>query len=222
MKKLLPVILALLGLGGGAGAGLALRPHGGDAGGGGAEAAPHGAPAHEGQAAAPAEGSGPGEDAGAGHEAAGAVAPGAAHEGAGAAAAGEGGRGGTAPAADAHGAGHEESGGHGEAASDFVKLNNQFVVPVVTQGRVSALVIMALSVEVSPGGSEQIYAREPKLRDALLQVMFDHANAGGFDGVFTDGANLVALRTALTEAASKVMGGIVRDVLISDISRQDS
>ena len=191
MKKLLPVLLALLGLGGGAGAGLALRPHTGAADQGGTEA----------QATA--------TDA-TGHAAAGADAAPEGHAA-------------EAPSADAHGAAKAaETGGHGASTSDFVKLNNQFVVPVVTQGRVSALVIMALSVEVTPGGSEQIYAREPKLRDALLQVMFDHANAGGFDGVFTDGANLIALRAALTETASKVMGGIVKDVLISDISRQDS
>lgn len=106
--------------------------------------------------------------------------------------------------------------------TDFVKLNNQFVVPVVEEGRVVSLVIMSLSVEVSAGNTEAIYAREPKLRDMLLQVMFDHANAGGFKGVFTDGANLILLRKALLEATQNVMGDIAKDVLISDIARQDS
>lgn len=108
------------------------------------------------------------------------------------------------------------------AVTEFVKLNNQFVIPVVEDGRVASLVIMSLSVEISVGNTEAIYAREPKLRDALLQVMFDHANAGGFKGVFTDGANLILLRKALLEVSKKVMGELVKDVLISDISRQDS
>lgn len=106
--------------------------------------------------------------------------------------------------------------------TEFVKLNNQFVVPIVEEGRVIALVVMALSVEVSLGSTEIVYAREPKLRDALLQVMFDHANSGGFKGVFTDGANLILLRRALLEVAQRTLGDSVKDVLISDISRQDS
>ncbi|MGO4906714.1 flagellar basal body-associated protein FliL [Pseudorhodobacter sp. W20_MBD10_FR17] len=106
--------------------------------------------------------------------------------------------------------------------TEFLKLNNQFVVPVVEHGRVTSMVIMSLSLEVTIGTTESIYAREPKLRDAMLQVMFDHANAGGFNGVFTEGANLVFLRKALLEVSQKIIGNDVRDVLISDISRQDS
>ncbi|MFN3971541.1 MAG: flagellar basal body-associated FliL family protein [Gemmobacter sp.] len=108
------------------------------------------------------------------------------------------------------------------AVLDYVKLPNQFVVPVVEGGRVVAMVILSLSLEVRPGSSEIVYAREPKLRDALLQVMFDHANSGGFRGSFTDGSNLVVLRQALRETAVRVMGNVVNDVLISDIVRQDS
>ena len=105
--------------------------------------------------------------------------------------------------------------------SEFVKLNNQFVIPVVEAGRVVSLVIMSLSVEVELGSTEGVFSQEPKLRDAMLQVMFDHANAGGFSGVFTDGANLIVLRRSLTESAQKIMGDIVKDVLISDLARQD-
>jgi len=105
--------------------------------------------------------------------------------------------------------------------SDFVKLNNQFVVPVVEGGRVVSLVIMSLSVEVALGSTEKVFSQEPKLRDAMLQIMFDHANAGGFNGVFTDGANLTLLRRALMESAQKILGDVVKDVLISDLARQD-
>lgn len=117
---------------------------------------------------------------------------------------------------------HVATDGHDTTQTDFVKLNNQFVIPVVENGRVSALVVLALNLEVTPGGSEAVYLKEPKLRDALLQVMFDHANAGGFRGVFTDGANLVVLRDVLRETAQKVLGDMVLDVLISDIARQDN
>jgi flagellar protein FliL len=105
---------------------------------------------------------------------------------------------------------------------DYVKLSNQFVVPLVEKDRITAMVILTLSLEVKQGTSEQVYAREPKLRDAFLQLLFDHANTGGFRGSFTDAANLVILRGGLREIAQKLLGDSVTDVLITDIVRQDS
>jgi flagellar basal body-associated protein FliL len=105
---------------------------------------------------------------------------------------------------------------------DYVKLNNQFVVPIVEGGRVSSMVVLSLSLEVVPGNSETVYSREPKIRDVFLQVLFDHANTGGFRGSFTDGSNMVVLRRALKEKAVGVMGDVVTDVLITEIARQDS
>jgi hypothetical protein len=182
MRKLLPLLIALLGLGGGIGAGLALKP----------------APAPE-----AAEG----------------AAGGSAHDGAG----GDAAEPGAAPAGD-HGVAAVTNGHGGSAAveQDYVKLNNQFVVPVVTDGRVSALVVMSVSLQVGTGGRETVFAREPKLRDGFLQVLFDHANAGGFDGNFTAADNLRTLRMALLEAARSVLGETVVDILLTDMMRQDS
>jgi flagellar protein FliL len=109
-----------------------------------------------------------------------------------------------------------------ESTPEYVKLPNQFVVPVVQDGRVAAMVVLSLSLEIAPGDTDAVYQREPKLRDVFLQVLFDHANVGGFSGSFTDGSNLVVLRTSLKEAAAMVLGTDVRDVLITDIARQDS
>ncbi|ADE87236.1 flagellar basal body-associated FliL family protein [Rhodobacter capsulatus] len=105
---------------------------------------------------------------------------------------------------------------------EYVKLNNQFVIPVIKKGAVASLVVLSLSLEVTVGSTEKVYAAEPKLRDVLLQVLFDHANAGGFEGSFTDTANMTDLRRALTEASQSVLGDLVLNVLISDIARQDS
>lgn len=193
MGKLLPIVLGLAGLAGGAGAGFVLRPG-------------PGAPEDPAETGAPAAENGHGAATGGDHG--------------GAAAADHGG------AAGGHGGetteGKAEGHGDGAAPPDYVRLNNQFIVPVVEEGRVSATVVLSLSLEVPAGGTEAVYAREPRLRDAFLRVLFDHANAGGFRGVFTDGANLVILRQALKEAARKVMGDEVMDVLISDLVRQDA
>lgn len=105
--------------------------------------------------------------------------------------------------------------------TEYVKLNNQFVVPVVKDTQVNSLVVMSLSIEIGEGQRDTVYAREPKLRDALLQVLFDHANMGGFAGMFTDGNTLDVLRMSLTETARDVLGEGVKNVLIVDIARQD-
>lgn len=118
------------------------------------------------------------------------------------------------PAGDAH--------ADPEVAPEYVKLNNQFIIPLVEDERVSSMVVLSLSLEVSPGMTEAVFAKEPKLRDSFLQILFDHANTGGFRGAFTDGAQLSTLRKALLEAAKTVMPDIVTDVLITDIARQDS
>lgn len=108
-----------------------------------------------------------------------------------------------------------------EMLPEFVKLTNQFIVPVVETDRIASLVILSLSLEVKAGSTEQVYAQEPKLRDAILQLLFDHANTGGFRGSFTDADNLVILRQGLLEVASSVLGDLVINVLITDIVRQD-
>lgn len=106
--------------------------------------------------------------------------------------------------------------------TEFVKINNQFVVPVVADGNISSLVVMSLNVEVKLGGREAVYQREPKLRDEFLQVMFNHANTGGFDGKFTQSSRLGPLRAALLEVARSILGSEVKDVLVTNIVRQDT
>lgn len=122
----------------------------------------------------------------------------------------------------AHDAGAAEVDPDAPPTHEYVKLNNQFVVPVVEDGEVAAMVILSISLEVSPGSTEKVYAREPKLRDLFLQVLFDHANSGGFRGAFTKSNNMDVLRSGLREVAKKAMGAIVSDVLIVDIVRQDT
>ena len=107
------------------------------------------------------------------------------------------------------------------AEKEYVKLSNQFVVPVIEEEQVAALVVMSLSVEVVAGQESAVFAKEPKLRDSFLQVLFDHANTGGFDGVFTSPLNLSTLQRALREIAQRDFGDGITDVLIQEIARQD-
>ena len=104
---------------------------------------------------------------------------------------------------------------------EYARMNNQFVVPVVLNEKVASLIVISLSIEVETGGQEAVFSHEPRLRDAFLQVMFDHANMGGFSGAFTATPNMRLLREALKRAADEVMQGHISDVLIVDIVRQD-
>ncbi|MEI4473459.1 flagellar basal body-associated protein FliL [Frigidibacter sp. MR17.24] len=104
---------------------------------------------------------------------------------------------------------------------EFVKFANQFVVPVVTADKVSALVVLSLTLEVPATAAEEIYRLEPKFRDGFLRVMFDHANLGGFEGAFTGSNNMKLLHNSLLETARGIAGPDVIDVLISDYMRQD-
>lgn len=128
----------------------------------------------------------------------------------------------TATGSDAVHASEPAEGEHAQAGNEFVKLNNQFIVPVLKDGRVTSMVVVSLTLETVAGRKEDVYALEPKIRDGFLQVMFDYANAGGFDGTFTSGRALGHLREALKEKGIQMMGNTVVDVLVTDIARQDS
>jgi flagellar basal body-associated protein FliL len=106
--------------------------------------------------------------------------------------------------------------------TEFAQLGSQFVVPVLTDGRVRALVLVSVTLEVTEGGTAEVLALEPRIRDAFLQVLFDHANAGGFDDRFTQSDRMSLLRFGLREAAQRLLGPILLDVLIVDIVRQEA
>lgn len=104
---------------------------------------------------------------------------------------------------------------------EYVRMSNQFVVPVVKDGAVKAMVVLTIGVEVTVGTQNEVFTYEPKMRDVFLQVLFDHANSGGFDGQFTSAENMRNLRRALRLAGQEAVGEQVHDVLITDIVRQD-
>ncbi|MEM9370889.1 MAG: flagellar basal body-associated FliL family protein [Pseudomonadota bacterium] len=108
-----------------------------------------------------------------------------------------------------------------EDDSDFVRLNNQFVVPIVEKERVASLIVVSLALETAPGSTDFVFEREPKLRDEFLTVLFAHARSGGFTGSFTDEHLMGDLRGSLLEAAQGVLGTKIRKVLLNEVVRQD-
>ncbi|MBO9407423.1 flagellar basal body-associated protein FliL [Shimia sp. R9_1] len=170
MKKLLPIIMLLVGVGAGVGAGLALRP------------APE-PPAMDAE-----------------------LADGAEH-------------------ADEHDMKKEmkkeEKADGPPQGREYVELVDQFIIPVVNDSSVTSLILITLTLEVDSGATERVFQAEPRIRGALLQAMFDHANIGGFNGAFTNSSKLEPLRQTFVEVAQKVYGDEISDVLIVQITRQD-
>lgn len=104
---------------------------------------------------------------------------------------------------------------------DFVRLEKQFVVPVLDADRVAALVVLSVALEIDEGGSDSVFAVEPKLRDAFLSVLFTHAQSKGFHGAFTRKDRIEDLRSALTVSAQAILGEMAHGVLLTNIVRQD-
>ena len=102
----------------------------------------------------------------------------------------------------------------------FHAMDNHFVVPLLGPNRTRGIMVLSLSLEVAETELAALRRLEPRLRDAFLRVMFDHANAGGFDGRFTVPGQMESLRAALRETAQSMQPG-VHEVLIVDLVRQD-
>lgn len=107
-----------------------------------------------------------------------------------------------------------------EVAVALHEMRNQFMVPIVDAGRVTSMVVMHVALEIDAVQTDMVTQNEPRLRDRMLQVLFDHANSGGFDGMFTSNNTMGLLRQALLETAQATLGrDVVRGVLITDILR---
>ena len=106
-------------------------------------------------------------------------------------------------------------------AVEFLNMTNQFIIPLVDDGDVNGLVVLSVSLEVVEGTIAQVHQLEPKIRDRFLQVLFNHANNGGFAGNFTDFRYMKSLKDELRRNAQVVAGKSISDVLILDLVRQD-
>ena len=105
--------------------------------------------------------------------------------------------------------------------TEFALLDKQFLVPVIEDEALSAMMLVTISVEVPEGTMDQVFEKEPRLRDRMLQDMFAHANIGGFAGNFTHSDKMQTLRRDLLRSAREIVGDTALDILVLDIVRQE-
>jgi len=120
----------------------------------------------------------------------------------------------------------KEKGGHGKDTADsgdveYLSFKRQFVVPVMTHGKIEALVIMNLSLELKPGERDNAYNLEPRFRDAITRELLDMSNTGVFGANLTSAENYETLRSTLLTATKVILPDGIQDILILDIARQE-
>lgn len=127
----------------------------------------------------------------------------------------------SADAAKGHGGGH--GGGYAVKTdtSDFMKFKRQFVVPVMKDQAVEALVLLNLGLDIDENKRDEIFKKEPRFRDTFIRELLQLSNDGYFNEEMTSPNTYEVVRETLLRAAKSVNDEGVNDVLILDFSRQD-
>ena len=107
------------------------------------------------------------------------------------------------------------------AEPDHVAYPREFVVPVVSGGRVGAHVVLTLGLHSADLPREELLRREPIVRDRLLEALLRHAAAGAFDGSFAGAEAMARLRLTLNEAATAALVPARATVLVTSIDRRE-
>lgn len=117
----------------------------------------------------------------------------------------------------------KKDGKEGDAAPAVIyyKFTREFVVPIISNGRVSSLVILNLNLEADASMERKLYDMEPKLRDNIMTTLITLSNDGATFESMTSVKNYESIRsTVLQNLASVVKDGIT-NVLIVDLAKQD-
>lgn len=124
--------------------------------------------------------------------------------------------------------GHGKSGGDGHGAEGgasggviYFKFSREFVVPVVSQGRVTSLVIINLNLEADADMSQKLFEMEPKLRDNIMTTLITISNDGKTFESMTDVENYESIRSMVMMNLKSVMSTGIHNVLIVDLAKQD-
>tara|TARA_R100000365_G_C2748660_1_gene81078 strand:+ start:6533 stop:7063 length:531 start_codon:yes stop_codon:yes gene_type:complete len=122
--------------------------------------------------------------------------------------------------------GHDQGGKsqHGEAASGevtFYKFTREFVVPMIEDDRVKSLVILNLNLEIDTSISQELFSKEPILRDNIMTTLVKLSSGGKTMDSITDVDNYETLRSMILSNLQNEIPEGIHNVLILDMARQD-
>lgn len=139
-------------------------------------------------------------------------------------------------AREAEGGGeHGGGGGHGDDHGKVVKVHGEeegdaygyldfrrnFIIPVMGDNRVDALVLLTFSVEMEADKIEEARTREPRIRDAFMKQLLSLSHEGVFNQDITDPDVYNVIQERLLETAREVVDENVKSILLVDFARQD-
>lgn len=116
---------------------------------------------------------------------------------------------------------HGKSGSGAQGGVIYFKFSREFVVPVVSQGRVTSLVILNLNLEADAAMSQKLFEMEPKLRDNIMTTLITISNDGKTFESMTNVENYESIRSMVMMNLKSVMATGVHNVLIVDLAKQD-
>ena len=123
--------------------------------------------------------------------------------------------------ADSHGKSDTKGSETYVGDTDFINFKRQFVVPVLKDNAVDALILINLALEVPASERDDMFRLEPRFRDAFIRELLQLSDDGYFDQELTSSDTYEILRETLTRAANDISDGGVNKVLILDLSRQE-
>ncbi|MBX2856096.1 MAG: flagellar basal body-associated FliL family protein [Rhodobacteraceae bacterium] len=103
---------------------------------------------------------------------------------------------------------------------EYFELSRKLIVPIIEDNGDRAFVAMELHLELKEGGAKKAETHEPKIRDALLRTVIAFAHTGAFDDDAHPNETFKELAKELKRAAKRVLGDKVKSVLIGDLIKQ--
>lgn len=111
-----------------------------------------------------------------------------------------------------------ESGVDGQLS--YFEFRREFIVPVLSDGRVDALVIININLEVEPSLSEKLFNMEPKLRDNIMTSLVGLSSESYIFKNITDVQNYETIRSVVLANLRAEVASEIRNVLIMDVAKQ--
>lgn len=115
-----------------------------------------------------------------------------------------------------HVEGEEKTSGYG-----YFNFRRNFIIPVVGQSRVEALVLLSVSIEMEESKIENTTTREPTIRDAFMKTLLEMSHEGIFNRDITNPDVYNEIQKRLLETAIITVDEGVRSILLVDFARQD-
>jgi len=103
----------------------------------------------------------------------------------------------------------------------YYKFSREFVIPIMRDGQVTALVILHIQLEVDSSIESSLFSMEPKLRDNIMTTLVEISHDGHLFDNLTEPESYESIRALVLEGLKTVKSEGIENILILDMARQD-